>query len=190
MTAGDIYNIAGGHRGFSGDGGPATSAELYHPDGVTVDAAGNLVIADAGNNRIRVIAESTGTFYGVPMTAGDIYTVAGGGDSGLGDGGPATSAKLDHPDDVAVDAAGNLVIADTYYDRIQVVAQSTGTFYGRPMTAGDIYPVAGDGIGGFSGDGGPATSAELFDPTGIALNPAGGLFIADWFNNRIREVSP
>ena len=80
MTAGNIYTIAGnGKVGFSGDGGPATAAELVDPRGVVADAAGNLVIADTDNDRIRVVAASTGTFYGRPMTAGDIYTVAGDG---------------------------------------------------------------------------------------------------------------
>ena len=166
MTAGDIYTVAGnGTAGFSGDGGPATSAELDAPAGVAVDAAGNLVIADTGNQRIRVVAASTGTFYGQAMTAGDIYTVAGDGTGGFsGDGGPASNAELRSPGGVAVDAAGNLLIADTGNDRIRVVAARTGTFYGQAMTAGDIYTVAGDGTGGFSGDGGPATNAELDVP--------------------------
>ena len=130
-----------------------------------MDGAGNLLIADTGNNRVRVVAASTGTFYGQAMTAGDIYTVAGDGTGGFsGDGGPATSAELDYPAGVAVDGAGNLVIADTGNNRVRVVAASTGTFYGQAMTAGDIYTVAGDGTGGFSGDGGPATSAELDQP--------------------------
>ena len=189
MTAGDIYTVAGGGTGGLGDGGPATSAELDGPHGVAVDAAGNLLIADFGNQRVRVVAASTGTFYGQPMTAGDIYTVAGGGTGGLGDGGPATSAELNLPQGVAVDAAGNLLIADQGNERIRVVAASTGTFYGQPMTAGDIYTVAGTGTGGFSGDGGPATSAELNFPTGVAVDAAGNLLIADADNNRVRVVA-
>ncbi|HEX4060626.1 MAG TPA: hypothetical protein VHY58_06345, partial [Streptosporangiaceae bacterium] len=197
MTAGHIYTVAGTDgQGFSGDGGPATSAELYFPQGVAVDGAGNLVIADTTNNRIRVVAASTGTFYGKAMTAGHIYTVAGDGTAGFsGDGGPATSAGLHGPDGVAVDGAGNLVIADTFNQRVRVVAGSTGTFYGQPMTAGDIYTVAGNGtvnghgIAGFSGDGGPATSAELYYPEEVAVDGAGNLVIADSGNNRIREVT-
>ena len=182
MTAGDIYTVAGerhrrvlrrrrpGHQGRTRPG----------PEGVAVDAAGNLVIADTGNQRIRVVAARTGTFYGQPMTAGDIYTVAGDGTAGS----PATAARPPAPSSalragVAVDAAGNLLIADTGNDRIRVVAASTGTFYGQAMTAGDIYTVAGDGTGGFSGDGGPATSAELSDPEGVAVDAAGNLLIAD-----------
>ncbi len=136
---------------------------------MAVDAAGNLVIADTANNRVRVVAATTGTFYGQAMTAGDIYTIAGDGSAGgSGDGGPATSAELNQPDRVAVDGAGNLVIADYYNERVRVMAASTGTFYGQAMTAGDIYTIAGDGSAGGSGDGGPATSAELNQPPGLA----------------------
>src|SRR5205807_2967618 len=140
-----------------GDVGAATAAELGGPEDAVVDGAGNLVIADSGNNRVRVVAASTGTFYGQAMTAGDIYTVAGTGTFGFsGDGGPATAAELGSPGQTAVDGAGNLVIADSANDRVRVVAARAGTFYGQAMTAGDIYTVAGTGTGGFSGDGGPA----------------------------------
>jgi hypothetical protein len=191
MVRGRIYRVAGSRRsGYSGDGGPATSARLKSPGGVAADGAGNLVIADTGNNRIRVVAASTGTFYGTAMTAGDIYTVAGNGTPGFtGDGGPATSAELDFANGVALDGAGNLVIADTGNDRIRVVAASTGTFYGTAMTAGDIYTVAGNGTPGFTGDGGPATSAELDGPKGATVDDAGNLVIADTGNNRIRVVA-
>ncbi len=191
MTAGDIYTVAGnGTGGQSGDGGPATSAELNYPQGVAVDSSGNLVIADADNNRVRVVADSTGTFYGVAMTAGDIYTVAGIGTGGSsGDGGPATSAELNYPSGVAVDGSGNLVIADTDNNRVLVVAENSGTFYGVAMTAGDIYAVAGNGTGGYSGDGGPATSAQLAGPAGVAVDGSGNLVIADAFNKRIRVVA-
>ena len=130
MTAGDTYTVAGdGTAGFSGDGGRATRAELNVPHGATADRAGNLVIADTGNNRVRVAAAAAGTFYGRAMLAGHIYTVAGNGTAGFsGDGGPATGAELNQPGDVAVDAAGNLVIADTANLRVRVVAASTGTF--------------------------------------------------------------
>ena len=98
------------------------------------------------------MAASTGTFYGRAMTAGDIYTIAGNGADGFsGDGGPATSAEVNGPQGVAADAAGNLLIADTDNTRVRVVAASTGTFYGRAMTAGDIYTVAGNGRTGSPG---------------------------------------
>ena len=193
-TPGDISTVAGnGSAGCSGDGSLATSADLNFPSGVAVDGSGNLVIADTANNRVGVVAENSGTFYGVAMTAGDMYTVAGqaavctGGYSG--DGSLATSAELNFPSDVAVDGSGNLVIADAANNRVRVVAESTGTFYGVAMTAGDIYTVAGNGTGGYSGDGGPATSAELFDPAGVAVDGSGNLVIADALNWRVRVVA-
>ena len=196
MTTGHVYAVAGdGTAGFSGDGGPATSAEFSDPDGIAVDGAGNLVVSDTsffthGNQRVRVVAERTGTFYGQAMTAGDVYTVAGTGTAGFnGDGGPAASAELFTPAGVAIDAAGNLVIADYGNNRIRVVADSTGTFYGQAMTAGHIYTVAGDGAAGFSGDGGRATRAELDAAPGVAFDGAGNLVIADAGNTRVRAVA-
>ena len=144
MTAGDIYTVAGdGTKGFSGSGGPATSAELNDPLGVTV-SAGSLMIADYGNHRVRMVPARAGTYYGITMTAGDLYTIAGNGRAyGFsGDGGPATSAEFSGAYDVAVDPAGNLVIADNRNSRIRVAAAATGTFYGVAMTAGDVYTIA------------------------------------------------
>jgi uncharacterized protein YheU (UPF0270 family) len=183
MKAGDIYTVAGtGTFGFSGDGGPATGADLAVPRAVALDQSGNLVIADTGNVRIRVVAEKTGTFYGQAMTKGDIYTVAGDGSLAFsGDGGPATSAGV-APLGVAVDRAGNLVVADGSNERVRVVAEKTGTFYGQAMTAGDIYTVAGNGVSGFSGDGGPASVAEFDQPASVAVDGTGNLVIADTGN--------
>jgi NHL repeat len=190
MTALHIYTVAGnGNSGFSGDGGPATSAELFEPAGLALDAAGNVVIADSGNSRIRVVAVSTGRFYGRAMTAGDIYTVAGGGTAFPGDGGPATSARLDTPSDAALDHDGNLMIADTLTNRIRVVAVSSGTFYGQTMTAGDIYTVAGRGGRGFNGDGGPATAAQLNWPGAVKVDGAGNVLIGDTSNFRVRVLA-
>jgi hypothetical protein len=191
MTAGDVYTVAGtGTYGFSGDGGPATSAQLSDPAGVTADAAGNLVIASNSANRVQVIADHDGSYYGQPMAGGDIYTIAGDGTAGYaGDGGPAASATLDGPQGVTMDAAGNLVIADTGNSVIRVIAGRDGTFYGVPMTAGDIYTVAGTGAQGFSGDGGPAISAQVSVPAGVAADAAGNLVLADTGNNRIRVVA-
>jgi secreted PhoX family phosphatase len=200
MKAGDIYTVAGdGTFGFSGDGGPATSAELGTPAGVTTDHAGHLVIADTHNQRVRVVAVKSGTFYGRNMTAGDIYTIAGNGLSGFaGDGGPATAAEFNAPQAVAVDAMGDVVIADTNFggapadqgnNRVRVVAASTGEFYGVPMTKGDIYTVGGNGQPGFSGDGGPATQAELDAPMGLGVTGAGNLLVADVNDGRVREIT-
>ncbi len=191
MKAGDIYTVAGnGSTGFSGDGGPARKARVNLPMAVAADQAGNLVFADSHNNRIRVVAARAGTFYGVAMKAGDIYTVAGDGKAGFsGDGGPATRAELQVPSDVAVDGAGNLVLADRRNDRVRVVAARAGTFYGVAMKAGDIYTVAGDGKAGFSGDGGPAIRAELDRPEAAAVDGAGNLVVSDTRNDRVRVVA-
>lgn len=160
--------VAGnGAFGFSGDGGPATSASLFLPYGVAVDGAGNLYIADLLNQRIRKV-DTTGT----------ITTVAGSGTYGFsGDGGPAISASLGSPDGVAVDEAGNLYIADLYNRRVRKVD-----------SGGMISTVAGNGAYGFSGDGGPATSASLSSPTGVAVDRVGNVYIADQGNQRIRKV--
>src|SRR5262249_3542865 len=138
MAAGNIYTVAGnGLRGSSGDGGPATGAELNIPYRLAVDGAGNLVIAHYGGNRVRGEA-APGEFYGTAMAAGHIYTVAGHGVVGFdGDGGPAVRAALHRPYSVAVDGAGNLLIADNGNNRIRAVAARAGTFYGTAMTAGN-----------------------------------------------------
>jgi hypothetical protein len=130
---------------------------------------------------------------------GNIYTVAGGGLTGFGgDGGPATVAEFNAPQAVAVDATGNLVIADTNFggapadqgnNRVRVVAARTGTFYGVPMTVGDIYTVGGNGQPGFAGDGGPATKAELDGPIGLGVTGAGNLLVADVNDGRVREIT-
>jgi hypothetical protein len=191
MTAGDIYTIAGnGTEGYAGDGGAAASAELDSPAGVGVDRSGNILVGDTGNSVIRVVAGTSGTFYGQAMTAGDIYTIAGNGAAGYsGDGGPATAAELGAPWGATVDGAGNVLVTDPGNSRVRVVAESTGTFYGQAMTTGDIYTIAGDTYFGYAGDGGPATSASLWDDTGVAVDNAGDVVIADFGNNRIRLVT-
>jgi hypothetical protein len=176
MKAGDIYWIAGNDiEGFSGDGGPATKAELNAPDGTAGGPSGNLLVADGGNSRVRVVANRSGTFYGQKMKTGDIYTVAGDGNSSFsGDGGPAIKAGVS-PSDVAADPAGNLLIADVNNNRVRVVADKSGTFYGQKMTAGDIYTVAGGGTSSL--DGVPATSALLAGPGSLAADGAGDLVL-------------
>ncbi len=171
VTTGVITTMAGnGAISYAGDGYAATSAQLNFPSGVAVDAAGNLYIADVENNRIRKVTAATGV----------ITTVVGKGTAGYsGDGDSATSALLNRPIEVAVDAVGNLYIADEGNNRIRKVNATTGV----------ITTVAGNGIGGYSGDGGPATSAQLSYPYGVAIDAAGNLYIADSFNNRIRKVT-
>ncbi len=152
-----------------GDGGPATSARLNYPYAVAVDTAGNVYIADTYHHRIRKVTPS-----------GTITTVAGTGNAGYsGDGGPAIHAQLNFPQDIAVDSAGNLYIADSNNHRIRKVT---------PL--GVILTVAGTGILGFSGDGGLATAARLAYPTGVAVDSSGNLYVADRSNYRIRKVQP
>ncbi len=170
VKTGIITTVAGnGTAGYSGDGGLATSAEINGPTSVAVDPAGNLYIADAGNQRIREVIASTGI----------ISTVVGNGTAGYsGDGGLATSAEISKPSGVAVFGFGVIYIADQNNQRIRKVLTSTGV----------ITTVAGNGTAGYSGDGGPATSAEINGPTGITLDPYGNLFFADSGNARVREV--
>jgi hypothetical protein len=170
------------------DGLRATRAPI---DACTVafDRAGNAALPDTPNNILQVAAARTGTFYGRAMTAGHIYTVAGNGSPGFsGDGGPATDARLSHQAGVAVDRAGNILIADTHSSRIRVVAAATGTFYGQAMTAREIYTVAGGGKGRAE-DGGPAAGARLAKPMGMAVGAAGSIVIADTGNGLIRIVT-
>lgn len=166
-SAGNITTIAGdGTSGFSGDGGPATSAQLSYPHGIAVDSAGNLYIADFGNNRVRKI-----------NTTGTISTFAGDGTYGdSGDGGPATAAQFHDPFNVAVDSNDNVYIADYRNSSIRMVNSS-----------GIISTVAGGGYGD-SGDGGLAVNAKFHSPRGIAIAADGTLYIADTHNNRIRVV--
>ncbi len=153
-----------------GDGGPATLAELNVPEGVAVDGAGNVYIADRNNGRIRKV-----------NTAGIITTFAGGGNPippDVGDGGPATSARVALPDGVAVDGSGNVYIADRDQMRVRKV-----------NAAGIITTIAGNGTQGDGGDGGPATSAQLRFPHGLAVDALGNVYIADYANQRVRKVS-
>ena len=180
MTAGDIYTIAGGGTEGLGDGGPAADSQLSAPADIALGGQGNLVIADTGHGRVRMVAAATGTFYGQAMTAGDIYTIAGHGAAGFsGDGGRAVKARLHRPTGVALDGTGNVLISDSYNERIRVLAAVTGTFYGQAMTAGDIYTIAGNGTQGFSGDGGPATAAGLNTPLRMTVDAAGNLVFCD-----------
>jgi sugar lactone lactonase YvrE len=239
LANGATTTVAGSLSAFGehGDGGQAVNASLYHPGGTAEDAQGDIYIADSGDNVVREVT-----------AAGVIKRIAGSGIAGLGFAGPiafpAALSSLDHPQNVAVNAQGDVFIADTYNNRVvKVTPQGQVTAVagdgvagysgdGRPAafaelnsptgvavdSRGNLYiadsannvirrvdaktgiitTVAGDfaadkandGLGGFSGDGGPATSAQLNDPQGVAVDGAGDLFIADTFNNAIREVTP
>jgi sugar lactone lactonase YvrE len=170
-ASGVISTLAGsGVRGFSGDGGDAAAAKMTQPSGVAVDTAGNLYIADTGNNCVRKVT-----------TGGVISTIAGSGTTAgfSGDGGPAKSALLSGPQAVAVDSAGNVYIADTANHSVRKVS-----------TDGVITTVAGAGVPGFSGDTGPATDARLNVPTALAVDANGNVYVADSLNQRIRILSP
>ena len=239
VTASATTAVAGSLSAYGehGDGGQSVDASLYHPGGTAEDTEGDIFIADSGDNVVREITSN-----------GVIHRIAGTGTAGRGYAGPtgfpATLSSLDHPQDVAVNAQGDVFIADTYNNRVvkvtpqgQVVAvagdgvagysgdgsrgasaelnepagvalDSQGNLYIADSAnnvirrvdakTGIITTVAGDyaadaangGLGGFSGDGGPATKAQLDDPQGVAVDGAGDLFIADTFNNAIREVNP
>jgi hypothetical protein len=183
MTAGDIYTVAGG-GGSGQDGVPATTAAIT-PYAVAVDAAGNLLLADPRAGRLRVVAASTGRFYGQAMTSGDIYTIAGGGRSHR-DGVRATREWIT-PFGLAIDRSGNLVEADFGFAKVRVVATRNGRFYGRAMTAGDIYTVAGGGTS--KGNGVLATAAMLRHPHAVAVDGAGNIAIGDQLSNYVRVVA-
>ena len=166
---GTISTVAGNsfRPGFSGDGGPATDARLGGVFGLAVDSSGNLFLADVGNRRVRKVG-----------TDGVITTVAGSGEPGVGgDGGPAAEAQLGFVSGLAVDDSGNLYIADLGHNRVR-----------RVDAEGIISTVAGDGRGGYNGDGIPATEAHLLHPRGLAVDRSGNLYIADAFNHRVRRV--
>ena len=169
---GTITTVAGGGTpGFSGDGGPATAAQLFAPSGVAAMPDGGFLIADTGNSHVRQVSP-----------AGTITTVAGTGTPGFsGDGGPATAAQLgiNSPYSVAVTADGGFLIGDEVNPRVR-----------RVSPTGIITTVAGTGVQGTSGDGGPANAAQLNVPMGVATTPDGGILIADYFGNRVRWVSP
>jgi sugar lactone lactonase YvrE len=168
---GIITTVAGnGVAGFSGDGGAATSASLSGPQGLALDEAGNLFIADSNNNRVRKVAVATGV----------VSSVAGNGVAGFsGDFGAATSTSLSHPRGLAFDHGGGLLIVDTANCRVRRVAENTNA----------ITTVAGNEVCGISGDGGAATSASLSSPQDIALDAAGNIYISDGANHRVRRVS-
>ncbi len=170
--AGLVTPFAGtGSRGYSGDNGPAISAQLNQPNGLAVDSAGNVYIADTANERIRKVD-----------TNGIITTIAGNGKNDYpGDGRAATSASFNDPVGIALDSAGNLYIADRRNDVIRMVARSSGI----------ITTIAGiGGTDGESGDGGLALNAQLSFPTGIAVDAVGRVYIGDTGNVRVRVLTP
>ena len=169
VTSGTITTIAGigGIAGYSGDGGLATNALLYQPVAVAVDPAGNVFIADYNNCRIREISVATGL----------INTVAGTGNCAFTGDGLAIANGIGYPQGIAVDANDNLFISD-YNERVRWVSPN-----------GIMTTVAGNGVAGFSGDGGSATAAELYEPTGVVLDSSGNILVSDYNNGRVRSIS-
>jgi sugar lactone lactonase YvrE len=186
VSTGIIETVAGQFvTSFGGDNGPAVDALFWDPVPSAIDRSGNLFIADYENSRVRMVAAATGI----------VTTVAGSGacatgaapfnvlvcQSGFsGDGGPARDATLNYPASAALDLSGNLYIADTINHRIRWVAASSGL----------IYTIAGNGVNGFSGDEGPALTAEMSFPVSVAVDQSGRVYFADENNNRIRVLTP
>lgn len=175
MQAHHLYTVAGGHCG-SGSGAGAVG----YPTGVAVDPRGDVFVADATGDRVLELRPGGRAPLGSAGRAGLVSTVAGTGRPGsAGAGGPASAAELDGPTGVAVDAAGDLFVADTEGCQVDEVPAAAGTRDGTVMQAGHLYVVAGTGVCGTAGLGGPATEAELYTPTAVALDAAGDLFVAD-----------
>lgn len=177
MTAGDLYLIAGGGTSTA-NGVPGPAAYLEVALGLALDQAGNVIISDYFGNVVRILAVRTGLFYGQQMTAGDIYTIAGGGKRRVA-GSLATASAIGHPDGVAVDQDGNVIVAISGVRKLlQVIAAATGTFYGHPMTAGHLYTITGGGQV-TTPAGQPGTRIRLFNPEGVTVLPTAGIILAE-----------
>ena len=174
--AGVISTVAGtGVAGFTADGGQATAAQLNQPEGIAIDSANNLYIAESGNNLVRRVLSGSGVITTVVgNSAGAAAPVAG----FYGDGGLATLAGVNHPFGVALDAAGNLYVSDTVNNRIRKVTAATGI----------ISTIAGNGGSGLTGDGGAATSATMYNPEGLLVASDGSIYVAEEANSVIRRI--
>jgi trimeric autotransporter adhesin len=186
--------VAGtGSAGFNGDGLAATASDLDQPTGVAVNGAGDLFIADTANCRVRVLPAASTTVFGQAVTAGHLSTVTGTGVCGTsGQGGPVRAAQLWNPVAVALDGAGDLLVAENGGQSVLLAAERGGSFYGTAVGAGDIGVVVGGtgSYGPYLADGLPANgpTAELNDPRGLAVGPTGALFVTDGFMHVIRVV--
>jgi hypothetical protein len=195
--AGHLYSVVGtGVCGAGGDGGPAGAAQLWTPAAIAFDQGGDLLIADEGNSAVREVAAVSGTFYGVAISAGDIATVAGEDTytDYIGDGLSAASpvADINYPTGLAVDTAGDLLIADDYDRCVRVVPARTTTLLGRAMKAGDMYTVVGLLPTGGSvppGDGTQWVLTRVVYPYGVAVAPDGSIVFSDQGANKVRRIS-
>ncbi len=183
-ATGIINTIIGtGTYGFNGNGIAATSADLAYPTEIALDDSGNIYFTDSWNNEVRKVTKVTGL---INDFAGNQTVTTGLGSGGYsGDGGQATAAQLNYPNGMLRDDSGNVYIADWYNQVIRKVTAATGII---TTIVGDGYGKGGSN-GGYAGDGGPATAAELNAPEGLALDKCGNLYIGDMFNNRVRIVS-
>lgn len=173
LVTGIITTMAGTiTAGYSGDGGPATAAQLFEPVGIAVDSANNIYISEYFNSVIRKVDAATGI---ISTIAGNHLSL-----SYSGDGGPATAATLNKSWGLYVDKKGNVYIADSYNNRVRMINAATGI----------IYTIAGNGTYGSGGDGGPATSAELDDPRRVTMDKWGNIFIDTWYagGGRVRRI--
>ena len=203
MRAGGLYTVAGsgacgtvaGASMATGDGGPALGAVLWTPSAVAVDASGNLFIADRGNDSVREVAAVPGTAGGGPVAPDDIATVAGAG-SGYGpylvDGLSATgpTAGLNFASGLAVDARGDLFVADRYDRAVREVAGTSGTSFGRVVTAGDLYTLVGAVPTGSTGNGTRWVAGRVTYPSGVAVAPSGAVVFTDRGANEVKVVVP
>jgi NHL repeat len=199
VTAGRVATVAGtGVCGSQGQGGPLASAELWDPVAVAVDAAGDLLVADGGDQSVLVAPARSGTYWGTSVAAGDVAVVVGGtGSYGpyLGDGLSATGplAELNDARGLALDVSGTLYVSDGLMHAVRMVPASTGTVLGRAVTAGDLYTAAGalpvsNAVG--SGDGTRWILTTLGTPTGVAVSSSGELYVADAARSTVQVIRP
>jgi hypothetical protein len=179
MTAGHIYTVV------------SAAAGLSDPNGVAVDARGDLAITDTGNNTVDFVPATSGTYYQISMTAGQMYPIANGVSNTIVDGGFVYSAGLNSPDGVAFDAQGDVVVADTGNNVVRLIPASTHVAFGRVVHIQDIYTIAGNTNIAYTGDGGPGQAAalSLLPFAGVAVDPSGNVVIADGGNSVVRMVA-
>ena len=187
----DAVTLAGtGAPGFAGDGGIATSAELDAPEAIAEDRRGDLFIADTGNCRVREVPAASGTRYGIRMIRGTLYTIAGGPCGATpGSRSAARTGRVGFVTALTVDSSGDVFLAGGTGNVVYELPSRSGIQFGTYMTSGRLSVVAGDGAAGDEGDGRPAVDAELNVPSGVGVDPAGDLFIADTEIAEIREVA-
>jgi trimeric autotransporter adhesin len=197
MTAGHLYTVAGtGVCGSAGQGGPVAAAQLWNPVAVAVDSAGDLFVADDGDQSVLLAPTRGGTFYGSPVGAGDIGVVVGGTGGYqpyLADGVPAVgvAAELNDPRGLAIGPTGALFVTDGLMQVIRVVPSTTGALFGRAMTAGDLYSVAGAlpvATAEGPGDGTQWVLTRMGTPVGIAVSPSGTVYYSDGSLDTVRMI--